>query len=433
MSSAGRWLRCHRDPPDEEDIMTAILRPVDPLQARLRPLHLATFLQGVGFWVPVEKLFMNEIGFDAASIGVMAAAYAAVVPVLEVPSGILADRWSRRGVLMLAGVALAASALIGGLSHDVPTYIVSALALGVYFAMSSGTVDAIVYDTVLEETGEGTAFEREIGRNRMANSAALVVSALVGGVLAGVAGTRATYLLTVPFVAASILVLARCREPRLHRPTEPLSLRTHTVLTYRTLTRRGRLLPIVTMSVLTGLITQVILEFGPLWLVALAAPAVLYGPYWAGLMTSFGLGGLIAGRIDLDRPATAAGVASLLVTAGVVLTISGNVVVVTAAQILLTLLVIAAGIHVSGLLHDAVPSAIRTGVASGVSTFTWIAFLPVALGFGLLTQHHGVHTAGWMITVLAVAAGALLVTTAHARPAAAAPVPEARQTTTSSR
>ena len=49
----------------------------------------------------------------------MAAAYAAVVPILEVPSGILADRWSRRGVLMAASAALALSALIGGLSHNV--------------------------------------------------------------------------------------------------------------------------------------------------------------------------------------------------------------------------------------------------------------------------------------------------------------------------
>jgi hypothetical protein len=44
--------------------------------------------------VPIEKLFMTTIGFSPASVGVMAAVYAVVVPVLEVPSGVLADRWS---------------------------------------------------------------------------------------------------------------------------------------------------------------------------------------------------------------------------------------------------------------------------------------------------------------------------------------------------
>jgi hypothetical protein len=191
------------------------------------------------------------------------------------------------------------------------------------------------------------------------------------------------------------------------------------------LTRRGRLLPVVTLSVLTGLILQVLLEFGPLWLVALAAPAVAYGPYWAGLVSSLGLGGLIAGRIHLDRPRTATAVAALMTVSSIVLTASENVIVVTAAQIVLALLIVAAGIHISRLLNDAVPSTIRAGVASGVSTFTWIAFLPVALGFGLLSQHHGVHTAGWMITAITIATGALLIATAHTRPATTTPAVDA--------
>lgn len=395
--------------------MTTILLTTNSLQRRLRPLYLAAFLQGLLFWIPVEKLFMYEIGFGAASIGLMAAAYAAVVPVLEVPSGILADRWSRRGVLMLANAALAVSSLIGALSHSVSTYILSAMVLGVCIALNSGTIDSIIYDTVMEETGDSDAFEQHLGRSRLVDSAALVASALLGGVLAGIAGTRITYLLTVPFAALSIVALLRFSEPRLHRAPEATSLRAHITLTYRTLTRRGRLLPIVTMSMLTGLVLQVILEFGPLWLVALAAPAVLYGPHWAGLVSSLGLGGLIAGRIHLDRPHTAATAAALMITASLTLTTSRNVLVVTAAQILLALLTVAASIHVSRLLHDAVPSTIRAGVTSGVSTLTWIAFLPIALGFGLLTEHHGVHSAGWMITAITAVAGALLIAMACTR------------------
>src|SRR5688572_15904270 len=111
------------------------------LRRRLRPLFAAALFQGTILWVPVEKLFMSEIGFDAASVGVMAAVYAAVVPFLEIPSGILADRWSRRGVLVVASIALMASELVGGLSTNVGTYLAAALLLGVFFAMQSGTID----------------------------------------------------------------------------------------------------------------------------------------------------------------------------------------------------------------------------------------------------------------------------------------------------
>src|SRR5262245_34134915 len=91
----------------------------DMLRRRLAPLYAATFLQNLALWVPVEKLFMTSIGFNAASIGAMAAVYAVVVPVLEVPSGVLADRWSRRGVLVLASIAGVLSVLVGGISQNV--------------------------------------------------------------------------------------------------------------------------------------------------------------------------------------------------------------------------------------------------------------------------------------------------------------------------
>jgi hypothetical protein len=137
------------------------------LARRLVPLQVAVGLQGFVLWVAVEKLFMTQIGFTPRSVGIMAAAYAAVVPLLEVPSGILADRWSRNQIMVCASGALLASSLLGGLSRNVPTYIAAAMILGVYFALNSGTVDSIVYDAVLEETGVSDQYEAWIGRVRL--------------------------------------------------------------------------------------------------------------------------------------------------------------------------------------------------------------------------------------------------------------------------
>lgn len=388
------------------------------LQKRLLPLHIAVALEGTMLWPPIEKLFLQQIGFTAASVGLMAAAYAAVTPLLEVPSGILADRWSRRGVLILSAVALMASSLVGGLSNNVPLYIVGALLLGVYFAMYSGTVESIVYDLVLEETGTSDSYQVRIGRVRIVESIALVAGSLAGGWLASVTGVRATYFITVPFTALSIMAYARFNEPRLNRAGERVPLRNHIAVTYQTITRRGSLLPIIAVGALTALILQVIFEFGPLWLVALAAPAVLFGPYWAGLVSTMGLGGLLAGRLALDRPRTVLAVAALMTFASVVLNVNDSMAAVIAAQIVLALLLVTASIHVSALLHDAVPSTIRAGVASGVSTISWISFLPFALGFGWASREYGVNTSGWMITVVTAIAGALLYRLSAHHPAA---------------
>ncbi|MGS0686168.1 MFS transporter [Nakamurella sp. GG22] len=379
------------------------------LRRRLLPLHIGVTLQGSLLWVSVEKLFLNEIGFTAASVGVMAAAYAAVTPVLEVPSGILADRWSRKGVLILSAVALSLCTVIGGLSTGVPMYIVSAMILGVYFAMYSGTVESVVYDTVLETTGSGDQYETRLGAVRFLESAALVVSSLLGGWLAQLAGPRVTYFATIPFTVLAILAFARFDEPRLHRAGERTALRAHIALTYRTITGRGALLPIVLLGAVIALITQILFEFGPLWLVALAAPAVLFGPYWAALVSTLGIGGLIAGRLRIDHPAVVLLLVVAMVASSVVLSVTGSIAAVVVVQVLLLLVMAVVGIHVSALLHDAVPSTIRAGVASGVSTISWLGFLPFALAIGWVANSAGLPAAGWMITVVTALAGALLI------------------------
>jgi MFS family permease len=233
------------------------------LSRRLLPMQLGVGLQGFMLWVPVEKLFMTEIGFTAASVGVMAAAYAAVVPLLEVPSGILADRWSRNWLMVLSSLALAASTLVGGLSHNVGTYVVAAMLLGVFFALNSGTVDSIVYDAVLEETGSSTLYERWIGRVRMVEAGALMSSALAGGLLAGWTSPRLTYFATLPFTCLSIVCFFLFREPRLHRTSEPTTLRTHIGLTFRVLTRDSRIRRVLLLAALAALVSQGCLSSAP--------------------------------------------------------------------------------------------------------------------------------------------------------------------------
>jgi hypothetical protein len=66
-------------------------------------------------------------------------------------------------------------------------------------------------------------------------------------------------------------------------------------------------------------------------------------------------------------------------------------------------------IYVSRVIHDAVPSTIRSGVVSGVGALSWISFLPFSLLFGQVSKHYGVETAAWMITAVAVMAAAVLV------------------------
>ena len=358
------------------------------------------FLQGLCLWVPVEKLFMTEIGFDARMFGVMAAAYAVVTPVLEIPSGILADRWSRRGVLLLAVLALFASVAVGGLSTNVVTYTISAMILGVYFAMQSGTLEAVVYDTVLEESGDSDDYERQFGRMQVANSVALVIGSLAGGVLAEVTQPRTTYLLSLPAYALAAVALVCFREPRLHRAADRIGVGEQVAATVRAITGKRRLLPVVAGAALGMVLLQMLIEFGPLWLVAFGAAAVVFGPYTAAIMATLGVGGLLAGRVRFSDQRHLAAVAVIVWAGSFLLVVSDSTVVVIVAQVVLATVFVVTGIHLSKVLHDEVPSSVRAGVASGVGTLSALVFLPCALGFGFVTERFGVPAGGWIVVAL---------------------------------
>jgi MFS family permease len=379
------------------------------LARRLLPLQIGVGLQGLILWVPIEKLFMTQIGFDAASVGVMAAAYAAVVPLLEVPSGILADRWSRRWVMILGCVALVASSLLGGLSDNVMAYVVAAMVLGVYFAFGSGTVDSVVYDTVLEQTGSNELYETWIGRTRAVESAAFVLSALAGGVLAQYTSTRFTYFATIPLVGLAVIGFLRFEEPRLHQAAERVTLRSHIALTFRTMITSRVVLCVLLLVAAGGLLSQAVFEFGPLWLVALEAPAVLYGPYWAVLVSTLGVAGLLIGMLNLERRLMLALLMTVSLVTALLLTWTRSLPLLMAAQVVLALVLAIIGIHASRLLHDVVPSSVRAGVSSGGGTLTWLLFLPFSLVFGWVAAENGINRSGLMLVGAVVLLGILLV------------------------
>ncbi len=386
------------------------------IDRRLRPLNVAVFLQSMVIWFAAEKLFLSDIGFTPAAIGLMAAVYAGVVPLVEFPSGILADRWSRRGVFCVACVAMALCSLLGGLSHGVGLYLVAAVFLGITIATESGTVDSMIYDLLIEETGEGSDFTRRIGRVRLLQGLGLTAGALLGGVLAELTAPRITYFATIPPVLVAIAAALAFREPRLHRTEERVSLRQQTSVTLHTIGDRGAVIPVLLLGAVAGVALQVLFEFGPLWLVALAAPAVLFGPHWAALTATFGLGGVLASRIPWHRAGVLVALGVVMTAASATTAVSHGLAAIVVAQFVLALALALVGIHASQRLHDAIPSQVRAGVASGASTVTWLSFVPAALAFGWLAEAVGVHRAGWLLTGLVAASAVILFRLAVAEP-----------------
>jgi hypothetical protein len=178
-------------------------------------------------------------------------------------------------------------------------------------------------------------------------------------------------------------------------------------------------LRVLLLAATAGLLSQTVFEFGPLWLVALAAPAALYGPYWAALVSTLGVAGLLIGKLRPERRLMLAMLIILSLATALLLTWTRSLAVLVAAQVVLALVLAIIGIHASRLLHDAVPSSIRAGVSSGAGTLTSVLFLPFSLAFGWVARENGINWSGFMLAGAAVVVGVLLVLSVRASRGAA--------------
>jgi predicted MFS family arabinose efflux permease len=364
------------------------------VRARLRPLYATGFIHGFALWYAVEKLFMKSIGFNDFLITIVTITYIVVMTMANIPLGVLADRWSRKGVLYLATCALIAGTLICGLSHGFWMYAAGLSVWGVFYACYAGTYDSVIYDLVLEETGSADGYEHWFGRVQMYDSVAFISGALASALVANFVSLRAEFFLTIPITCCAFLTLPRFREPSLHKQAERVRLRAHLGQLWKAMTASPAVAWIAAALVCNLLAMRLIFEFMQLWYLGLALPAALFGPSFALVYGGSWMGGRFADRLRKPAIIMTAGLLVVAASLGLLIQVAA---VAVGAQVLAITGIIALQVVLSGYLHDAMPSSIRAGASSMVSTASMLIFLPVALGFGVVARDESIFRASWFV------------------------------------
>lgn len=367
---------------------------------RLVPLYIAVFLQSIPLWYATEKIFMLDIGFTTATIGVMFAVMSITMLAVETPSGILADRWSRKGVMILGCLALLVSAIIGAVSFNEPMYILSTMFWGVFAALYSGTYDAVIYDTAVEEYGNSSHFEKYLGRFKAVEGVTFVIGALVGTFIASTFDLRDPYIVSIPLIALAVLFLWKFKEPTLHKAEVSDPVFKHIRQTFAAVLRNPVLLPVVVAIVGFTVLQEFIFELSQLWFIAVAAPIALYGVFNAAVFSSWTTGGLLASRIKSKAATTSV---MIITIAMVVLLIVGrHYVWVLVAQVVLAVCLIAIGVILAKKMHDELPSRLRAGSSSVISTIARIVIIPGSLLVTGIAQAQDMFIATYVLLAVSV-------------------------------
>ena len=385
----------------------------------------------VGLVLPFLILTPVARGLELDAVGAVFAVHSAVLIILEVPSGALADSLGRRRVLLVGAALTAASLGAFAVAQSVLAFMASVAALGTGRALISGALEAWYVDS-LRALDPVAPLARGLSRGTAAEAIALGLGALVGGALVSLAdpsnvadGALRGYGLAALVGAAAALVYLVAVAALVHEPASA----THLQDAGHSAARRIRMVFATARSEIAASITvRVIFTTAVAFGFAMSAVELLWQPHLAGELGGgarhgFEFGALAAGSMLAVAVGAAASPrlrASLGLRGGYLASL-GLVAVSTAllgepdAPLAFVVLYLATYLsygfvepmHVE-LLNDAVGSEARATLISGESLAAQGGALAANLTVGALAAAEGTATA-WAVAGVLLAVAGLLV------------------------
>lgn len=384
--------------------------------SQIPKLYLSNFLTGLVFWYGIEKLFMQSIGIDAVGIGVATAVYIVFNLIFDIPAGMLADKWSRKGVLILSAVALGICSFLLGSSHGLLLYAIGELFYGGYVVATSGTYAAITYD-VLREEGRAKEYSKIAGRAYALFLAGAGVANVASGFLANQFGYRTTFFVTIICCCVNVLLIMTVREPAFHKAEKKERMLGQLAEVSGAL-GKIKLLRALTI-VLTALAVVELFksEFGQLYMLRYFSAPQVVGLLWAAYAFTWSLGSLLAHRFRARL--------HTLIVASVVPLLIMSVVDNALSLVLFMCQAVAAAALINQVetrIQENTPSHVRASILSVVATLGRAVSVPATFILGWLFRDYSALVA---LRFVAVVAGLTLLYwlwTSRAMPRADAPL-----------
>lgn len=362
------------------------------------------FLDGFILIYPLYTVMWAQHGLTPSQVAAALMAWSVVGFILQIPSGLLADRWSRRWLLCGAQLVRGLGFLVWILWPGFAGFFVGMMLWGVKSAFTNGTFEALVYDE-LHEAGEAHDYSRIIGRSQGALSAAVLLTSLLAAAFVplGYIVILQASLATGLVAAGAALALPRARKTlRTARPRYISQL----VRGFSAVARSPLVLGLIAFAAFSQAFGGGLEGFWQLFGREAGLPSAGIALFVAAISAA-----QIGGAALAHRAGSRGGAArfySLFGLAGVLLVVAAAVFQPWSAG----LIVLVAGlfrivdVNFDAQLHHAIPTESRATIASAKSFAGQVAMTVLLLAFGAGAQAASYRTAflGAALALIAIAA-----------------------------
>lgn len=247
------------------------------MRSNIWKLYVSRFFRGLIPAYVVEMLFLEQRGMSIQMIIYTEIIFSLTVVLLEIPTGILSDKWGRKRMLVLNTVLACCEFLILIYSTSFWHFAVVVVLSAIGHTACSGSENAILYDS-LQLSGKEQDFEKHLGRLNVIDFTAIIIASLCGSLLAGRFDLELNYWLSAGSVFISLFITLTLVEPIQRSKGEHTPSIWEYVKTSVSFFRRN---PGVCIVLLAGMITGATLnfmeEYWQIYLERLDIPVAYFG------------------------------------------------------------------------------------------------------------------------------------------------------------
>jgi predicted MFS family arabinose efflux permease len=236
------------------------------------------FFHTLIFAYVIERLFAMERGLSIQQMVYLEVLYMAIVSLLEIPTGALADKWNRKNVMTLSAFFTFFEFFILIFAYNFWIFALSMLSAAIAGALASGTLNSILYDS-LKETGRQGDFENILARMNILDFAAASTAALLGGYMAAKKGYTFNYWISVISVTVSFIFALSLKNPDVITSEEKdgASYMQHMKEAFLFLKKSHSLLFIIFYGVIIGSVVNYFWEYYQVYNKEVGIPLVYFG------------------------------------------------------------------------------------------------------------------------------------------------------------
>jgi MFS family permease len=181
----------------------------------IRVAYVLKFLSGLVFFLPVLALYFEKELFTLTNVALIFSIGAIAQTLLEVPTGAVADYMGRKKTLILSHISFIIALIFLFIGGNITLFIIYALFNALADSLWSGTMGALMYDTLKSEKKE-SFFKKVSGKASAFSHAGVAVGSIVSGYLAAVSLKLPILLTFIPAIVG-LIATSLVIEPVYHR------------------------------------------------------------------------------------------------------------------------------------------------------------------------------------------------------------------------